>query len=334
VAPSELRIPEGRARAYAALSILFGLTAGFGAAEGWARVADPRPPFQVVRENDLHLVGDVPVWESSTDRLPRACAEAHPERLRVMFLGTSVTYGWSLPASDAFTFALQERLNADRPDPGFCVMNFAQPGYTSAQKAAVGGVEIPRYHPAVVLWESWHEAGTWRLVDGAAYDLCGAALRDDGLPAIAGVPTALNHLLLLRSRFWRYLTLKFAERSTEDDRLEVRRRFESVVQTSRASHAALGVYLSPPLYQPFEASVGIWDHVVVARAAGEDGVPVYSLARALAGQDYLALRRDPCCHFNAAGHRAIVPIIERIVLDLLDGRPAPPLPPQDLGEGP
>jgi hypothetical protein len=50
-------------------------------------------------------------------------------------------------------------------------------------------------------------------------------------------------------------------------------------------------------------------------------IPTYPLQRELIAEDYLALRLDPCCHFNAAGHRALVPIMERIVLRHLDEPP-------------
>jgi len=43
-------------------------------------------------------------------------------------------------------------------------------------------------------------------------------------------------------------------------------------------------------------------------------VPVYPLERELIDQDYLRVRLDPCCHYNAEGHRALVPVMERIVL--------------------
>jgi hypothetical protein len=33
------------------------------------------------------------------------------------------------------------------------------------------------------------------------------------------------------------------------------------------------------------------------------------------------MRQDPCCHYNAEGHRALVPFMERIVLQQLDGKP-------------
>lgn len=49
------------------------------------------------------------------------------------------------------------------------------------------------------------------------------------------------------------------------------------------------------------------------------GIAAYSLADELIDEDYLELRLDPCCHYNAAGHRALVPVMERIVLEQVGG---------------
>jgi hypothetical protein len=35
------------------------------------------------------------------------------------------------------------------------------------------------------------------------------------------------------------------------------------------------------------------------------------LESALEGEDYVALRADPCCHYNAAGHARLADIFER-----------------------
>src|SRR5258708_14923881 len=216
--------PKGAARLFYGVVATFllltlGVVLPLVAGEVWVRWKKPRPPIQIVRNFNLHTIDGTPVWEWSTDREPRACAEAHPERLRIMFLGSSIAHGFSIPAQDAFTYALERRLNEERPNPGFCVMNFAQPGFTSQQKLALGSVEIPRYHPALVLWEGWNEFGNFVLIGDAAYELRRQVRRSDGLPGLRWVPDGLNHVLFERSRFYEYLTLRFGAQALTIDEI-------------------------------------------------------------------------------------------------------------------
>jgi hypothetical protein len=51
--------------------------------------------------------------------------------------------------------------------------------------------------------------------------------------------------------------------------------------------------------------------------AEDHGIATYRLEQELIGQDYLQLRLDPCCHYNAQGHRALAPVMEKIVMDQL-----------------
>ncbi len=307
---------------FATFSVLLGLTVGLALGEVWVRLAKPKPPVQVVRSNNLHAVGDAPVWEWSTDRQPRACAEAHPERIRIMFLGSSITHGFSIvSAAQTFTVALEERLNAARPTPGFCVMNFAQPGFTSQQKLATGLVEIPRYHPALVLWEGWNEFGNFVLLGNSAYELRFYARRDDGFPGLEGVPDGVNRALFLHSRLYEYLTLRFGEQTTVDEMTPALDRLNRLVALTSANGARLGVYRCPSLDRPFRASVAESMNNIAEDFAKAHDIPVYNLAREMIGEDYMKLRADDCCHYNAEGHRVLAPIFERIVLEILDGKP-------------
>ena len=100
---------------------------------------------------------------------------------------------------------------------------------------------------------------------------------------------------------------------------------------ARAAGAKLLLYPSPPLDRPFTktaASPPDWQAAIIGFARAHE-IPVYPLQRGLVDQDYRKLRLDPCCHFNAAGHRALVPVMERLVLQQLDGdgRPSDLSPP-------
>jgi hypothetical protein len=141
------------------------------------------------------------------------------------------------------------------------------------------------------------------------------------------VPDALNRFLLLHSRFYKYLTLVAGEQvprppADVEARTFTATRLSRVVQLAQELHAKLVLYPTPPLDRPFSetaASPPDW-HTILGDFGRAHGVSVYPLERELIDQDYLRVRLDPCCHYNAEGHRALVPIMERIVLEQLATR--------------
>lgn len=312
--------------AYGAVTAILGLAVGLGLAEAWVRLRRWAPPQQIVRGFGLHSVDGVPVWEVTDDRYNRRCADEHPERTRILFFGSSITYGDRLAAGEVFSTALEARLNALRPDPGFCVLNFAQDGFTFEQKYAVARAEVARYRPALIMWEDWVEWMDYSLIGDTAYGTTGYVVRPDGFIGIAGVPAALNRVLLLHSRAYEYAALRFGERVNRPPEREeatafVNGRLIRVLELARSASAKLVLYLAPPLDRPFAETAAAppeWQRVLVDFARAH-GVPAYPLQNELIDQDYLAVRMDPCCHYNAAGHRALVPVMARIILSQLDG---------------
>src|SRR5262245_31241738 len=130
---------RSRPRYFIPATILLGLVIGLVVAEIWFRIAKPSPSRQMVRGfYCMREIFGVPVWgcedAEHTDRHNRVCVEQHPERTRVLFFGSSITYGSGLTAAQAFTTALEARLNELRPSPGFCLLNFAEPGFSFEQK--------------------------------------------------------------------------------------------------------------------------------------------------------------------------------------------------------
>ena len=298
-------------------------------AEMWARSGKWLPRRQIVRGYGLHSVAGVPVWEQANDRQNRSCVEQHPERTRILFFGSSITFGVSLNADEAFTAALESRLNQVRPSPGFCVLNFAQPGFSFDQKYAVARIEVSRYQPALVMWEDWVEWNDYRLIGDAAYGVGDLRVRPDGFIGLAGVPDGLNRVLFSHSRFYEFLVLAVGERGPEGTENGIsafaRDRLVGVPALAQSVGAKLVMYLAPPLDVSFTetaTSPPDW-HRILFDFAQQHGIPVYLLQRELIDQDYLKLRLDPCCHFNAEGHRALVPVMERIVLEQLDRPPVP-----------
>lgn len=298
------------------------------AAEAWIRISKPVPRAQVVRGNGLHMLDGVPVWEYAVDRYNRECAERHPQRKRILFFGSSITFGSDLSAEEVFTTGLEARLNQLRPQPGFCVLNFAQPGFSFEQKRVIAQREVARYRPTLILWEDWVEWLDYKQIGDAAYGVGGFVVRPDGFIGIAGVPDAINRFLFLHSRFYEYATLTMGESSirvpgpSEDEVVAefVAKRLGQIPQLAQASGAKLVMYLAPPLDQSFpETATNLpgW-HSLLLEFARQHNVPAYPLQRQLVDRDYLELRLDPCCHYNASGHRALVPIMERFVLESLD----------------
>jgi hypothetical protein len=243
-----------------------------------------------------------------------------------LFFGSSITFGSELTASEAFTTLLEARLNEASPTPGFCVLNFAQSGFSFEQKYAVARMEVPRYRPALIMWEDWVEWMDYSLIGESAYGTSGYAIRPDGFIGIAGVPDALNRALFLHSRLYEYLTLAFGEQVPRPPEPQAAAAFASqrlvkVVDLAQSAGAKLVLYLAPPLNRPFPdtaASPPGW-HLALLDFAHAHGIPAYPLQRELIDQDYLALRMDSCCHYNAAGHRALVPIMTRIIFEQLAG---------------
>lgn len=206
--------PRSRRRyyAYGVGALMLGLVGGVLIAEAAVRQGKLKPPRQVIRGFGMHSVDGVPVWERTGDRHNRECVEQHPERTRILFFGSSITFGTALDPPQVFTAALERRLNELRPTPGFCVLNFAQEGYAFDQKFAVASIEVPRYRPALIMWEDWVEWSEYRMIGDAAYAIGDLAVRGDGFIGLAGVPDQLNRLFFLHSRLYEYLVLVYGER--------------------------------------------------------------------------------------------------------------------------
>jgi hypothetical protein len=310
--------------------VAVGALVGVVLAELSIRVFKWTPPAQIVRGHGLHEVEGVPVWQETADRHNSDCVAQHPERTRILFFGSSITYGVGLSAREVFTAALQEELNVAKPRPGFCVLNFAQPGFAFEQKYVVAKQEVPRYRPTLIMWEDWVEWRGYRMIGDAAYGTGDLRVRPDGFIGMPHVPDALNRLLFRHSRLYEYLTLTLGEQIEQrQGEWELpgwfNRHLGDVMALAASANARPVFYLAAPLERPFAETAAAppdW-HAPIVDFARRHGVPVYQLQRELVDQDHRALRLDPCCHLNAAGHRALVPIMRRIALEQLDGSATP-----------
>ena len=299
-----------------------GLCASLVIGEVVVRELKLNPRAQIVTaEGILRDLDGTPVWGKLHDREHRECVDEHPGRVRILFAGSSITHGVLVDEPDVFTSLLERRLNELRPSPGFCVLNFAQPGFGFEQKYAVARVEVPRYRPALLLWEGWWEWGPYRMMGEAAVNVRGYRLRPDGYVGLLGVPDRINHLFFDHSAFYRYAALGIGERGPDPDTLNTLvsdEALDKLLPLAASAGAKLALYPSTPLGRPFAESVDAFDRAYLDFAR-KRGVPLYPLARELVNEDYRRLRLDPCCHFNAEGHRILARVFESIVLELLDG---------------
>lgn len=302
---------------------ILGLTAGLLLVEIAIRVTELQPPTQVIRGHGVREVDGVPIWEQSTDRQNDGCPEQYPERTRVLFLGSSITFGVGVPPEGSFPHLVQRELNKRHPTPGFCVLNYAQPGFSFEQRMVVGKQAAERFRPALILWEGWVDWMDYSMIGNYAYSVTHFKLRPDGAVGIPNVPTWLNGFLFRNSRMYEYLALSKGERrqSTGDEmaREFVETRLPRLPQMAKSLGAKLVIYPASPLHVPFAetaASPPHWNAPVAAFGKAND-IPVYPLQNLLINHDHLALRLDPCCHYNAAGHQALAPMMSSIILDNL-----------------
>ncbi len=325
-----------------AFAFLFGIGVAIGILELYLRTFPPWPPVQIVRNKitraegaeiagagTLRMQNGVPIW--GTDKLNhRDCARQHPERQRVLFFGDSITRGSGIDDAEVFTVLLEQRLNMLRPDPGFCVMNFAQPGFGFDQSYAIAQTEIPRQHAVLVFWQFWDQTRAYAMLgDDEAYARMETYdLHADGFPyprPAAYLPNSVNRWLFLHLRTYEYLTLATgAGRPPAADLMGtfVRERLAKLLALLRSERSRAVFYMATPLDKSFAESavdpqLRGWSDAIFS-AAREAGIETFRLQDAFRERDYLSLRLDSCCHFNAAGHRALADVFERTVLKHLD----------------
>jgi hypothetical protein len=315
--------------------LLMGLLAGGLIAEGVVRSGGIAPARQIIRHNNIRSIHGVPIWDPDPERANLACVTEHPQRQRILFFGNSITYGAGVNASETFAALLEERLNAARPDPGFCVMNFAVPAFRFGQKFAMATEAIPRYRATMALYQDWDmewggvgcpPSGEYPLeyarLGDAVFGTMGLRLRHDGLPGMASVPDFLNHWLFSHSYLYQYLTLAkgeprdppaFCPHGQSEFRVFSLRRFTALARSVGAKPVFyLAADLTYPLRETHPAELAEEQPILDMGAA--DGVPVIRLRELLRDQDNTAIRMDSW-HFNPAGHRVLAERLERVVLD-------------------
>lgn len=310
------------------LLLVVGIASGFLLTEIAVRWLNPRPPTQVVRLLEQpqpyrpSLRHGEPVWKASADREHTRCAELHPDRTRIFVFGDSITYGINIDPDQVFSAILETALNQSRPDPGFCVMNFAQPGFGFDQSYAVASDEIARWKPALVLWENWSDLRKYVLVRDTAYLVNPPyvspserlLVRPDGSFGFDFVPAAPNRWLFDHSRLYEMLVLRWGQREPAPPSWSLGARYDHLKTLVDANGAKLVIFVATALDRPFETLARQSPASDVVRFASQRAVPLYRLAEELKGENYLALRMDAVGHFSVAGHAALAKRFEQIVL--------------------
>jgi hypothetical protein len=313
---------------------LCGVIAALLLGEALIRLGFVLPNHQVIRGKELHALAGVPVWRDSDSepRENRSCVDQHPERLRILFFGTSITFGGAVRPEETFPRVLEAELNRRRPTPGFCVLNFAQPAFAFEQRYAVASQELPRYHPALALEQDWMPGSgggqvTYTMLGDAAYELGNLHLRADGMPGLRGVPDAVNRALFLHSRLYEWLTLADGERGTPHgpppDLHAHEHELEKMASLIGSNGARPGFFLVPDLSYPLTTTSEHdkqWAQTDVELGRLK-GFAVYPLRPRLTDQDNTRIRLDSW-HLNASGHHAVGERLVPFILEMLDSPPA------------
>jgi hypothetical protein len=288
------------------------------------RVANPRPPVQVISADvrppgsTLRDAGGSPVWyqQGSEARENEGCrGDQH-----VAVYGTSISWGIQLPHADTFGPRL-EQLLAVETGQRWCVHDYSQPGFAGGNKLARMRETVAGSTPDVVLWELWWSDPGWYVWMGDdAVQIGGLRLDGEGLPSLVPAPP-LNRFLLGWSKLYRYAVLTTQQVPPEQSHLAWRRWYDEVLPQveahARGVGARLGVFMPSRLSTSFEHQA---DHPnELQRGLFEDlearEIRWLHLADAFRGQSVEALRIDPCCHLNAAGHAAMAEALLPVVME-------------------
>lgn len=305
-----------------AFTLVVGMTLFVGVAELATRVLHRTPRVQIVRGRapgrpgyDIVMKGGEPTWaeQGTEERHNERCTG--PDTVDVAMFGSSIFYGTSYEPEQVMSAALQRRLDAQAPGR-WCIHNYGQPAYAGRNKWAEASEVLPRLKPEIVLWELWdNDPGRYTFIGIDAYNFVGLRINADGLPWVLPLPDAAHRWLFETSRFYSYATMALSpmdprgESGVWNDYFEW---FEPSVEALVKDAGASLVFVVPtPLDQPFSTYANRRSpyRERFAAWAAEHDIPMIYLAQALEGQDVTALRHDPCCHFNPAGHAAVADVL-------------------------
>lgn len=319
----------GSAAAAGAGGVVLSLLIG----EALVRAVNPTPRAQVLVEGRNITLGEtdgVVTWRTRDPEVDEeACAHSAAPRHAVV-VGSSILRGSGTTGPYVFTEQLRDRAEA----AGWCVDNLSQPAFSSEQKRVVALEALRRARPPDRLyWEVWqNDGGRYLRHEDMAINLGGYELDSAGRPRWGSLPEAISGPLFEGSALWRYAVIALgASPADQHDPVERWRKILDadllpVVEQAKRTGTEVVLVVCPALDRSFAESEAkphrglgaLWTF------AGQHHLRWIRLEAALAGKDYLALRADPCCHYNDVGHAALA---EVFASDLVNGRPAAAAPP-------
>lgn len=276
------------------------------------RVASPTPRVQAIRADQVtsfDVVDGVPFWSAPKPEVDHVCAT--DPRPRAVFVGSSILRGAGLDRKeDVFTSRLQTLA------PGWCIDNVAEPAFTGPQKSIAAmralAVEPP---PARLYWEVWdNDPARWWVAEGVAWNL----LHHPDAPGMGPIRGELARLWFGHSALWRNVVLAWGARpggDAESFAAGLDRDLAPVADAAHQRGVEVVLVVATPLDRPFAESV-VQPNPMLASLwpfAQARGLRWIRLALALESEDVEAVRLDPCCHFNAAGHGLLA---DRFAADL------------------
>jgi lysophospholipase L1-like esterase len=119
------------------------------------KTPDPRGEVSHVHRTNAsaHLMGVNVALNSLGHRSPELTNPKPPDTKRVLVLGSSVTFGWGVPADAVFTSLVQKRFATERPD-GSTAIEFANAGignYNTVAQSVLFGRQYPLVKPDLVV---------------------------------------------------------------------------------------------------------------------------------------------------------------------------------------
>lgn len=283
-------------------------------AEGLIRIVNPAPRIQVVRHDrgvTIDTRHGVPVWThtDSTARTNTSCTEA-PHDGVILLMGDSITFGAGLDAEESVGVQLQHLLDANLPEQRLCVVNLAQPGSVFVSQDAMLRDAVETLQPMAVYWQLFYGSPNRPVVLGDAVFVLQGPAAHATPPRL--VPDPLHGWLFAHAHLYQYASLALIPGRSLPD-WEALLTQELPAATAHLAHRGIAttMVLAPKLDRPFgEHRTDPWPtYTELLGHADAHDLPVLNLAEAFEDQDVEALRRNTCCHYNPAGHRAYAQVL-------------------------
>lgn len=302
------------------LSVILGLSVVLGLAELWSRTQPPPRIQQVLLlQGRTDIIDGVAVWREpggSDERENFGCVgERH-----ILVLGSSILYGSGLSYEESLGPQLQ------RLQPGLCVHNLSQPGFTFQNQYAVArrALSGPLAETPIdlVLLEIWENSvNRLEVVGDRAYNFGTLVVDALGLPNPFELAPGLNRWLFATSGLYRYTNLTRAAVRPHSVRDKRWRDFAEgplrrAIALAEERGARLLPLFMPTLRQPFAESAAepIAAYAPARAVFAAESIPTLDAAALLEDASVEALRADPCCHYNAAGMRRLAEALAPAVL--------------------